>query len=115
MNTTNTITQTKTYKKELSFHSITKLNDWIATEEKNAMGISIILLILGTMIASISAALAVHNEIALFPLIFTCISAMGANAIVISQRSFKTIIWAFIINILGNILLIAYQLIELMA
>lgn len=115
MNTTGTITQKKTYKKEINIYSFTKLNDWIAAEEKNAMGISIILLILGTMIASISAALAVHKEIAILPLIFTCISAMGANAIVISQRSFKTIIWAFIINILGNILLIAYQLINQLA
>lgn len=113
MNTTSVITQKKSYKKEINFYRNTKLNSWIAAEEKNAMGISIILIMVGTMIASISAALAVHKEIALLPLIFTCISAMGANAIVISQRSFKTIVWAFIINILGNIFLIAYQLINL--
>lgn len=86
------------------------INSWIKKEEKNAIGIAILFIMVGTMIASISAALAIQDEIAYFPLIFTCLSAMGANVMAISQQSFKIITWAFIINILGNLLLIIYQL-----
>lgn len=90
---------------------IPQINRWIKTQEENAIGISIILIMIGTMIASISVALAIHKEIAYIPLIFSCFSAMGANAIAISQRPFKVVIWAFLINIIGNIACIIYQLI----
>lgn len=113
MNNTSTLTQIKDYRTTKS-GIISFINEKIQAEEKNAIGIAVILIIAGTMIASISAALAVHGEIAILPLIFSCVSAMGANAIAISQRPFKMIVWAFAINILGNSLLIIYQIFNLM-
>lgn len=113
MQITNTITNNK--QKPTTFNIFQTINQEIEAQQSNAMGIAIILIIAGTMIASISAALAVHKTIAYFPLVFTCISAMGANAMAISQRSFKTIAWSFIISITGNIFLIIYQLMTLAA
>ncbi|WP_272149372.1 hypothetical protein [Tenacibaculum aiptasiae] len=110
MSTTKQLTVSNLNAKTLNFNPIKTINQKIAEEKKNAIGISVILIMIGTMIASFSAALAVHGEVNLFPLIFTCVSAMGANALAISQRPFKVVAWGFIINILGNILLIIYQL-----
>ena len=97
-------------KEKTSFNLITLINKRIERESENAIGLAVVFIMVGTMIASISAALAIHGSINLFALIFSCITAMGANAVAISQRPFKTIVWAFIINIIGNILLVIYQL-----
>lgn len=110
MNTVEQLTVKNTTSKTFNINFISAINDRIKAEEKNAIGLSIILIMAGTMIASVTAALAAHGEINMFFLMFACISAMGANAAAISQRSFKTIVWAFIINILGNILSIIYLL-----
>ena len=110
MNTVQQLTVNSTTSKTLNLNFISAINKRIKAEEKNAIGLSVILIMAGTMIASVTAALAAHGEINMFFLMFACISAMGANAIAISQRSFKTIVWAFIINILGNILSIIYLL-----
>ena len=110
MSTIKHITVSQPSNKVANFNLITAINNRIDKEKENAIGISVILIMAGTMIASFSAALAVHGEINILPLIFTCISAMGANAIAISQRPFRIVAWAFIVNILGNILLIIYQL-----
>lgn len=110
MNTIEQLTVNNTTSKTFNVNFISAINDKIKAEEKNAIGLSVILIMAGTMIASVTAALAAHGEINMFFLMFACISAMGANAAAISQRSFKTIVWAFIINILGNILSIIYLL-----
>lgn len=110
MNTIEQLTVNNTTSKTFNVNFISAINDKIKVEEKNAIGLSVILIMAGTMIASVTAALAAHGEINMFFLMFACISAMGANAAAISQRSFKTIVWAFIINILGNILSIIYLL-----
>ena len=94
---------------KLNFISI--INNKIAQEENNAFGISIILLMASSMIASFSAALSVHGEVNILALVITCISAMGANAVAISQRSLKTVVWTFFFAVLANIILIIYQLI----
>ncbi len=114
MNTTNSILANVTVSKQRNFSLISVINNWVKKEEKNAIGISILFIMVGTMVASISAALAINGTIAYFPLIFTCLSAMGANVTAISQRPFKVVTWAFIINILGNLALIIYQLIPYM-
>lgn len=110
MNTVEQLTVKNTTSKTFNINFISAINDRIKAEEKNAIGLSVILIMAGTMIASVTSALAAHGEINMFFLMFACISAMGANAAAISQRSFKTIVWAFIINILGNILSIIYLL-----
>ncbi|CAM1347487.1 hypothetical protein [Tenacibaculum crassostreae] len=110
MNTVQQLTVNNTTSKKLNVNLITAINNKIKAHESNAIGISVILIMVGTMIASITAALAAHEKINMFFLMFACISAMGANAAAISQRSFKTVVWAFIINIIGNILSIIYLL-----
>ena len=110
MSITKQLPVTNSINKEFSFSLINIINRKIEQEKDNAIGIAVILIMLGTMIASISAALAIHKNVNLFALIFSCITAMGANATAISQRSFKTIVWVFLFNIIGNVLLIIYQL-----
>lgn len=89
---------------------VQKINKLIEKEKSNSIGISLALIMFGTGIASITAALAVDNN-SFFILMLATIAAMGANVTAISQRSFKTVSWAFIINISLNILLIVYQLV----
>ena len=86
---------------------LSTINHKIAQEKENAFGISLILLMVSSMIASFSAALAVHGNVNIFALAITCISAMGGNAVAISQRSLKTVVWTFF----TAILLIIYQII----
>ena len=114
MDTTNSIPANITISKQRNFSLVSVINNWVKKEQENAFGISILFIMVGTMVASISAALAIHGDIAYFPLAFTCLSAMGANVTAISQRPFKVVTWAFIINIIGNLLLIIYQLIPFM-
>ncbi|MFY0631254.1 MAG: hypothetical protein JXR05_12790 [Flavobacteriaceae bacterium] len=102
------ITQQIVTKNTFSLSPITKINQIIKKEKDNAIGISIALIMLGTGIASITAAMAVSTS-SFFILIGTTILAMGANVMAISQRSFKTIVWTFIFNIGLNIGLIIYQ------
>lgn len=90
---------------------LSTINHKIAQEKENAFGISLILLMISSMIASFSAALAVHGNVNVFILAITCISAMGANAVAISQRSLKTVVWSFFVTILINVLLIIHQII----
>ncbi|MEE3999134.1 hypothetical protein V1T75_02200 [Tenacibaculum sp. FZY0031] len=110
MVTTENVTAEKTIQKTNSMGIKAYINKKIAEGERNSIGVSIILITVGSMIASITAALSVNGAVNLFALIFACVTAMGANAAAISQRPFKIIAWAFIINILGNISLIFYLL-----
>ncbi|WP_428743073.1 hypothetical protein [Tenacibaculum sp.] len=110
MVTTENLTTEKVYQKTTRLGILTYINQKIAEGEKNSIGISIILITVGSMIASITAALAVDGDVNLFALIFACATAMGANAVAISQRPFKAIVWAFIISFLGNIFMIFYQI-----
>ena len=110
MNTIEQLTVKSTSNKTFNFNIINAINNKIRAEEENSISISVILIMAGTMIASFTAALAAHGEINIFFLMFACITAMGANATAISQRSFKTIVWGFIFNIVGNILSIIYLL-----
>lgn len=110
MSITKQLTVSTSIKERTNFNPIALINKKIEEESENAIGLSVVFIMVGTMIASISAALAIHGPINLFALLFSCITAMGANATAISQRPFKTIVWAFMINIIGNILLIVYQL-----
>ncbi len=89
------------------------INKKIEREKENAIGISIALIMLGTGIASLSAALPVHKEVSMIILMTTTTLAMGANVTVLSQQSFKVIVWAFLINIIVNSFLIIYQLLHL--
>lgn len=101
-------------KKEVkTFGFIPYVNQKIAQEKENAIGITVILVMLGTVIASLSAALSIYKDISLGILFVTSVLAMGANIVALSQRPFKMIVWAFLMNILGNSFLLMYQLFHL--
>ncbi|RLK02163.1 hypothetical protein [Tenacibaculum discolor] len=110
MVTTENLTSEKMNQRTSLLGFLAYINQKIAEGEKYSIGISIILITVGSMIASFTAALAVDGDVNLFALIFACVTAMGANAAAISQRPFKTIVWAFIISFLGNIFMIFYQI-----
>ncbi len=112
MITTNEITTEKTFQITNNTGILAYINKKIAEGERNSIGVSIMLITVGSMIASITAALAVNGDVNFFALVFACITAMGANATAISQRPFKIIAWAFIINIIGNISLIFYLILS---
>lgn len=105
------IAHSLTQKENTRFQLIQYINAIIEKEKSNAIGITIMLIMLGTGIASITAALAVQGEISLPVLMVSTVFAMGANATAISQQPFKTIVWAFILNITVNSLLLVYQII----
>lgn len=102
------ITHQRIKKNTFSLSPISRINQIIEKEKDNAIGISIALIMLGTGIASITAAMAVSTS-SFFILIGATILAMGANVMAISQRSFKTIVWTFLFNIGLNVGLIIYQ------
>lgn len=110
MTTTEQLTVNNETIKFSKLNIIDIINNKIKQEESNAIGISIILLIASSMVASFSAALSVHHDVNLFALIVTCVSAMGANAIALSLQTFKAITWGFLTAIIINVLLIIYQL-----
>lgn len=109
--TKNTTIDHISYNKPTSI--IDLINQKIEKEQHNSIGISVILIIVNTMIASATAALAIHGEVSMFILMFACVTAMGTNAAVFSQRAFKYVAWAGIISIIGNSILAIYQTIAL--
>jgi hypothetical protein len=100
-------------KEKSRFNLINYINTKIEQEKTNAIGITIMLIMFGTGIASITAALSVHGGVSLPILMGSTLLAMGSNAIAISQQPFKVIVWAFIVNIIINSLLLIFQLIDL--
>lgn len=104
-----------TEKRVGSFNLVKRINAKIEKEKENAIGISIAFVMIGTGLASITAALAVHRELSLPILMTVTILAMATNAAVISQQPLKTTAWLFMISIVVNILLLFYQIFNLMA
>lgn len=102
------------HKEQKHFNIFQYVNRIIKREKTNAIGISIMLIMVGTGIASITAALAVNGEVSLPILMTSTLFAMGANATAISQQPFKTVVWAFVLNIAINSLLLIYQVIDLL-
>tara|TARA_R110002073_G_scaffold8207_1_gene45639 strand:+ start:81678 stop:82013 length:336 start_codon:yes stop_codon:yes gene_type:complete len=103
------ISHYETKKPVVNFNLVGRINKLIEKEKINSIGISIALIMLGTGLASITAALSVSlNSFTI--LMLATILAMSSNVTAISQRKFKTIVWAFIINIVANVILIGYLL-----
>jgi len=104
-----------TEKRHLAFTLVNRINAKIEKEKGNAIGISIAFVMMGTGLASITAALAVYRELSLPILMTVTILAMATNAAVISQQPLKTTTWLFLISMLANITLLSYQIFNLMA
>ncbi|WP_299053000.1 hypothetical protein [uncultured Polaribacter sp.] len=101
----------KTARKKSSYSIFSYINNKIILEKENAIGITIILIMVGTMIASLTAAMAVQSNFSLPILMAATITAMAANVTAISQQSFQTIVWVFLANIFINSSLLVYQII----
>jgi hypothetical protein len=102
-----TITHQLEKRKVFSFNIISHINNAIERETINAIGISVALIMLGTCLASITVALSASKG--MFILLMLCASlAMGANVMALSQRSFKTVVWSFIINVGINFIALIY-------
>jgi len=104
-----------TEKRAQTFNLVKRVNAKIEKEKENAIGISIAYVMIGSALASITAALAVHKELSLPILMTVTIFAMATNAAVISQQPLKTTTWLFMISIVVNMLLLFYQIFNLMA
>lgn len=113
MNTQATITNTFTKQKTTSFSPIVKVNEYVEKEKTNALGITLVYIMVGTGIGSLTAALSVHNSVNLLILMTSASLAMATNAAALSQQPFKITTWFFIINVLINTALLIYQLIIL--
>ncbi len=104
-----------TAKRIVAFNLVKRINAKIEKEKGNAIGISIAFVMVGTGLASITAALAVHGTLSLPILMTVTILAMATNAAVISQQPLKTTAWLFLVSMGVNILLLFYQVFNLMA
>lgn len=109
------LTTQVTEKRVFTLNLVKRINDKIKKEKENAIGISIAFVMIGTGLASFTAALAVYKELSLPILMTVTILAMATNAAVISQQPLKTTAWLFIISIIVNIVLLIYQIFNLMA
>ncbi|WP_408039714.1 hypothetical protein [Tenacibaculum amylolyticum] len=110
--TKNTTLDNVTYTKKSTVFDL--INNKIQKEQENSLGITILLIMVSTMIASVSVGLAIHGEISVGILIFSAVTAMGTNATAFGQGPFKYIVWAAIISIIGNTILSLYQILLLL-
>lgn len=111
MNNQAIITSNIEQRNEIKLSLINWVNNIIKREEKNSLGITLMYVMVGTGVASLTAALSVSNNI-LILMITTCL-AMGTNASILSQQKFKISSWLFIISILINTGLLIYQIAKL--
>jgi predicted nucleic acid binding AN1-type Zn finger protein len=96
--------------KKKIFTPILWVHNFVEKEKTNALGITLIYIMVGTGIGSLTAALSVHNTVNVFILMLSVSLAMTTNAAVLSQQSFKTTTWLFIISIIANIIMLIYQI-----
>ena len=104
------ITIVKTSNTPIQFNLINTINKRIDLEKENAFGISILLITVGTMVASINAAFALNGDVSCFILAVSLILTTTTNVSAISQQPFKIVVWSFIINVLVSSFLIIYQI-----
>ena len=109
------LTTQVTEEKTFTFNLVKSINAKIEKEKENAIGISIAFVMIGTGLASITAALAMHRDPSMFILMTVTILAMATNAAVISQQPLKTVVWLFLINLIVNAIMLSYQIFNLLA
>lgn len=109
------LTTPVTEEKTFIFNLVKSINAKIEKEKENAIGVSIAFVMIGTGLASITAALAMHKSPSMFILMTVTILAMATNAAVISQQPLKTVTWLFLVSIVVNTILLFYQVFNLLA
>lgn len=94
------------------FNIIQKINQKIEKEKENTIGVSIVLVMFSTGIASLNAAIAVQGKISMFILMTSIVLAMTTAVLSISQQPLKAIAWSFIASVIINTFLLFYQIIS---
>lgn len=112
MNNQATITSTFKSRKNFNFSIINWVNSIIEREQKNNLGICVFYVMVGSGVASLTAAFAVYGSVSVPILIISSCLAMGTNASVLSQQTFKISSWFFLVSIIINTALLIYQLIN---
>jgi len=102
-----TISHTQTKEKSTSIQSSNFINRWIKKNEVNYFGLSALFLGVGTGFASIPVAISIHLELFILAMI-SVVFAMTGLVTIISQQSFKTITWTFLVSALVNAILCVY-------
>ena len=110
MNNQATITNTFESSKSLNFSIINWVNSIIEREQKNSLGICVLYVMVGSGIASLTAAFSVYESVSIPILIISSCLAMGTNASVLSQQTFKISSWLFIVSSIINIALLIFQI-----
>ena len=100
-------------KQNNSLSLINWVNDFAQKEKTNALGITVMYIMVGSGIASLTAALSVYDGVSIPILIISSFLAMGNNAAIISQQTFKFSTWFFIVNVVVNTALLFYQVFTL--
>lgn len=100
----------ETNNKNSSFSLINWINNFIEREKANAVGITVMYVMVGSGIGSLTAAFAVQGDISIPILIISSCLAMGTNASILSQQPFKTSTWFFAVSVVINTLLLFYQI-----
>ena len=113
MNNQGPITSTYTNGETSRLSLIKWVNKSIVREQNNAIGITLIYVMVGSGIASLTAALSVYGTVSLPILLTTACLAMGTNAAVLSQQPFKFSTWFFIVSVTINTALLGYQIVNL--
>lgn len=112
MNNQATITNTFESKKKFNFSIINWVNSIVEREQKNSLGICVLYVMVGSGIASLTAAFSVYGSVSVPILIISSCLAMGTNASVLSQQTFKISSWLFIISATINTVLLIYQIVN---
>ena len=102
-----TISHSESKTKKTSTGPIQAINQWIEKERTNYFGLSALFLGVGTGFTSIPVALSIHFEFFVLAMI-SVVFAMAALVTIISQQSFKTITWTFLIGMTVNTILCLY-------
>lgn len=111
MSNTSTITGNLNEKKESHSSIISWINSIIDREQKNEIGITVMYVMVGSGIASLTAALSLTDGISIPILIISSCLAMGTNASILSQQKFRISSWFFIISVLINTVLLVAQIV----
>ncbi len=102
-----TISHSQTEEKSTNVNSSNFINRWIQKNEVNYFGLSALFLGVGTGFASIPVAISIHFEFFVLAMI-SVVFAMTGLVTIISQQSFKTITWTFLVSALVNTILCLY-------
>ncbi|WOC40359.1 hypothetical protein [Polaribacter sp. HL-MS24] len=110
MNTNTTIKNPLNVNKTSKLAFINCVNTYVEKEKENSIGISLFYIMVGSGIASITAALAVEGDVSMPILITAAVLSMGTNVCVLGQLPFKISTWSFIVSVIVNVFLLVYQI-----